>query len=310
MRAELDIEGRLLALAEAQHGVLARSQLLELGLSPSRIGRWIDRRRLLPVTRGVYALGHRPPTDLARWRAATLSRGPAAVLGGLSAGALWQLGIDDRGLSTVIVPGPSGRSQRAGQLLVRSVDLPPAERTAHRGVPVTSLARTLVDLGALVSPGRLRRAVEQSDRLELFDRRAVMPILERRAGRPGVAALAGLLDDAARHGLPRTRSLLEADFIEFCRSYELPRPQVNRYDGTQEVDFRWPAARIVVETDGWRFHRDRAAFERDALRSQRLAAEGWTVVRVTWRQLGEDPAGVAQRLRAMLVARSLPAFTR
>lgn len=305
MREEDAIETEVLALAEAQHGLVARRQLLELGLSSARIGRWVYRRRLVPVVRGVYALGHRPRTDLARWRAATLARGPHAVLGGISAGALWQLGVGDRGLSTVLVPGDGGRGKIPGQRLVRALDLPPGEVTVHRGVPATTLARTLVDLGAQVSAGRLRRAVEIADRLELFDRRQVVPILARRSGRPGVAALAGLLDDAARHGLPQTRSVLEAEFIEFCLCHRLPRPQVNRHDGSQEVDFRWPDHVVVVETDGWEFHRTRATFESDALRTQRLAAEGWLVVRVTWRQLHDDPAGVAERLRRLFARRSV-----
>lgn len=113
-----------------------------------------------------------------------------------------------------------------------------------------------------------------------------------------MAAIESLLLDAQAHGLPATRSLLESEFIEFCLRYGLPRPQVNRYDGTQEVDFRWPAAGVVVETDGWQFHRSRASFERDALRTQRLASEGWTVIRITWRQLRRDPDGVALRLPA------------
>lgn len=290
----------MLALAEAQHGVVACTQLLGLGLSPARIGRWTEHRRLVRVRRGVYALGHRPAGDLARWQAATLARGPASMLGGLSASSLWDLQINDRGETTVYVKGTGGRGEYAGEKVVRVSDLSAAECTRHYGIPVVGVARTLVDLGALVSAARLRRAVERAEQLELFNGNEVWPIIERRRGQPGVSALERLLLDAMQHGLPMTRSDLEAEFIEFCRAHALPRPQVNRHDGTQEVDFRWPAHRIVVETDGWQFHRTRAAFERDALRTQRLAAEGWTVVRITWRQVCRDPGAVANRLRSAL----------
>lgn len=249
--------------------------------------------------RGVYALGHRPTGDLARWHAAVLARGPGALLGGLSAASLWDLHIEDGGETTVVVALGS-RVKRPGERLIRAADLPATERASRFGITVTSVARTLVDLGALVSAGKLRRAVERAEQLELFDGNEVWPIIERRRRRPGVSALERLLLDAQAHGLPKTRSYLEAEFIEFCIGHGLPRPQVNRYDGTQEVDFRWPDRKIVVETDGWQFHRTRAAFERDALRTQRLAADGWTVVRITWRQIHRDPSGVAERLRGAL----------
>ena len=291
----------MLALAEAQHGLVAHRQLLSFGLTPARVGRWTERCRLVRVRRGVYAVGHRPTGDLARWHAAVLARGPGALLGGLSAASLWDLHIKDGGVTTVVVPaGP--RAKRDGERVVRVSDLGPNERASVRSIPVTSVARTLVDLGALVSSAKLRRVVERAEQLELFDGFAVWPIIERRRGRPGVAVLEELLLDAAEYGLPKTRSYLEAEFIEFCIGHGLPRPQVNRYDGTQEVDFRWPSTKTVVETDGWQFHRTRAAFERDALRTQRLASEGWTVVRITWRQIHRDPEGVTKRLRLILAS--------
>jgi len=290
----------VLALAEAQHGLVAHRQLLGIGLSPARIGRWVERRRLVRVRRGVYALGHRQRTDRARWQAATLARGPASMLGGLSASSHWDLRINDGGETTVYVMGTGSRVKYAGEKVVRVSDLSTTECTRHCGIPVVGVARTLVELAGVVPAAKLRRAVERAEQLELFDGNQVWPIIERRRGWPGVAALERLLLDAQAHGLPKTRSDLEAEFIEFCIAHALPRPQVNRYDGTQEVDFRWPSHKLVVETDGWQFHRTRAAFERDALRTQRLASEGWTVVRITWRQVHRDPRGVAQRLRSAL----------
>lgn len=286
-----------MVLAERQHGVVARRQLLAAGLSSARIGRWIAAGRLLPLRPGVYALGHRPATSLARWMTDGLSAGDDAVVIDRSSAALWDLGIIDR-ITAVAVPRTSGRAKGRG--VQRRADIPPDEVTIHRGIRTTTVARTLVDLGRVVTPAQLRRAVEKADQLELFDLRAITPILERRRGRPGVHVLERLIADAAAHGMPRTRSILEARFLEFCIAAGLPRPQVNRYDDEGEVDFRWPHARLVAETDGWQYHRTRRAFERDAQRSLTLAAEGWTLVRITWRQLTREPDVVAARLRPLL----------
>lgn len=298
MDVERAVDRVVLELAEAQHGVVARRQLLALGLGRGAIEARARNGRLVPVARGVYALGHRPTGHRTRWMTGVLTSGPRAVLSGRSAAALWDLHVAGDRACEVTVPANGTRVRRPGIVARREADLPSDEVTSLHAIPVTTVARTLVDLGRACRPAELRRAVERADQLELFDLRVVAPIVERRSGRAGVAALARLLHDAAEHGLPATRSLLEAEFFELCLAHRLPRPQVNRWDGSRECDFRWPGQRVVVETDSWQFHGTRAAFERDAARSQALAAEGWTLLRVTWRQVMQDPGRVAVSIRA------------
>ncbi len=294
------IDHAIRALAETQHGLVARRQLLLLGLGPAAIAHRVRTGRLVPVGRGVYALGHRPATAEARWMGAVLVVGSDARLAERSAGALW--GIRGyRGARThVAIPSSRGRHPNDGLVVHRWADLRPDECTVEHGIPVTTVARTLIDLAVVLRPHQLRRAVERADELELFHLPDVERSLERRRGRPGHRVMRALLDDAREHGLPRTRTDLESLFLQMCLDHGLPRPQVNRWDGKRELDFRWPDQRLVVETDGWGAHRTRRAFESDSDRSQVLAAGGWTLIRVTWRQLERRPDLVAERVHATL----------
>ncbi len=228
---------------------------------------------------------------------AVLSVGPDAVLSHRSAAVLWGLRPDDGGTTTVTIPDRRGRKRKPGLVVHRTEDLPRPECTFRRAIPVTSVARTLVDVAADLRPHELRRAVERADELELFHLPDVEAVVDRRAGMPGVPALRALLDDAREHGLPHTRNDFESAFLQMCFDHRLPRPQVNWWDGERELDFRWPEHRLVVETDGWGVHRTRRAFESDSERSQILAAQGWTLMRVTWRQLTRRPDIVATHVR-------------
>lgn len=133
----------------------------------------------------------------------------------------------------------------------RTADLPDDERTVERGVPTTTVARTLLDLAAVVPAHHARRAVERAEQAELFDLAAVRQVLDAHPGRPGCRALTALLADFRDHGDTVTRSDLEALVLQLCIDHDLPRPQVNRYDGVRESDFRWPDQRLIVEVDSW-----------------------------------------------------------
>jgi hypothetical protein len=126
-------------------------------------------------------------------------------------------------------------------------------------------------------------------------------VLGAHPGRPGRRALTALLDDFAAHGETHTRSDLEARMLQLCLDSGLPRPEVNRYDGSREADFRWPPQRLIVEVDGWAYHRTRAAFDGDRTRDRALLREGWRVARFTDRQLARDPIAVAAELAVLLV---------
>lgn len=303
MRTKLDIDRAVLRLAEAQHGVVARRQLLELGLGAQVIGRRARAGRLVRLGRGVYALGHRALRPEGRWMAALLACGEDAVLSHRSAARLWGL-RPWGGDVEVTVPTHAGAKRRAGILLHRSNDLPPSSIACERGLPVTTPARTIVDLAGLVPPHHLRRAVERAEQLELFDLPAVERELAARSRRPGARALRALLADAQAHELATTRSDPEAAFLQLCLDHDLPRPRVNRHDGTREVDFRWPAHGLLVEVDGWSTHRTRRAFADDRARDRAALAAGLRVARFPAAEVLAQPARVAAEIRVLL-ARSL-----
>jgi very-short-patch-repair endonuclease len=294
------IDEAIRRLAAGQHGVVARRQLLRLGLGTKAIDYRVRTQRLVRVERGVYALGHAELRPEGRILAVVLSCGDSAVLSHRSAAGLWGMRPRSGAFVEVTASGRGGQKERSGVRLHRSADLPPHEVTTASGIPTTTPSRTLLDLAAVVPAHHLRRAVERADQLELFDLREVERVLDTHPSRPGRRALTTLLDDLRAHGATQTRSDLEAAMLQLCLDHRLPRPQVNRYDGTREVDFRWPDHRLVVEVDGWTYHRTRAAFDSDRARDRELLRAGWRVARFTDRQIARDPNAVAHELTALL----------
>jgi hypothetical protein len=169
--------------------------------------------------------------------------------------------------------------------------------TVRDGVPVTTLARTLLDLAAVLAPEALRKAIKEAERLRLFDLREVEATLGRNNGRTGVPALGRAM---ARYVEPAfTRSDLEDLLFELCDQLGLPRPAVNAAAAGFEVDFLWREQRLIVETDGREDHLTRHAFEEDRVRDAKLTLLGYRVVRFTYRQLRYERgyvAGVLERL--------------
>jgi very-short-patch-repair endonuclease len=179
------------------------------------------------------------------------------------------------------------------------------ERTEHRGIPVTTVARTLLDLGA-VDSARVPKAFEQADVLGLLDVRELQRLVDRYPRRPGTSAIRSVLAAAAGwRGI--TRSELEARFRALVADAGLPMPAFNCRltfgEAVIEADAVWHDARLIVELDGYAYHGTHAAFERDRERDRLAVAAGWRVIRITWRQLAENPRGVIRDLRQALVAR-------
>jgi very-short-patch-repair endonuclease len=281
------------------HGVVARRELLATGVTSSAIEHAVATGRLFPKYRGVYAVG-RPDLPVAgARRAAVLACGDGAVLSHRSAAGAWGLRPDGAASWDVTVRTTARRAP-SPHIRVHRHRLVDDEVTALDAVPVTTVARTLLDLASVVPAHYLRRAVEQADQLELFDLRDVERVLREHPRRAGRRALITLLDDARRHELPRTRSDVEAAILQICLDAGLPRPAVNRFADGQEVDFRWPAHRLVVEVDGWRHHRGRAAFRRDRARDRRLLRAGYRVARFTALDVERSPGMVSQELAALL----------
>jgi hypothetical protein len=256
---------------------------------------------LVVVRRGVYALGHAELRVQGHTLAALLAVGDDAVLSHRSAARQWGLRPWSGTFVEISVPSRRGIRTKPDLRIHNATDLHDWEITEDDGLPLTTPSRTLLDLAAVVRAHQLRRAVERAEQLERYDHTAMLRVLAAHPRRPGSPALKALLADLGAHG-GMTRSDLEALFLQLCLDHGLPRPQVNRYDNGRELDFRWPRQRLVVETNGFRFHRSRAAFESDHRRRLELEAAGWRVISLTWRQVTDHPEDIADHLRRVLTA--------
>ncbi len=287
------------AVAADQHGVVARRQLLDAGLSTSMVDRWLAARRLIPLHRGVYAVGHRGLRREGHWLAAVLAAGPGAVLSHREAAALHGLRPADRAAIDVTV---AGQRRMPGVQVHRVRRLDAADATAVDGIPVTTITRTLVDLAAVVSPQALRKALEEAERSNRLDARAIEAVLARTKGRNGRghAAVRDALAELAKTGTTVTRSPLEDRFLPLLDAHGLPRPLTNQWTEAMEVDACWPQARLVVELDGWDSHHTRQAFQRDRTRSNDLQVAGWTVLRFTHADVVHRPNDTAARVARAL----------
>jgi very-short-patch-repair endonuclease len=206
--------------------------------------------------------------------AAVLASGEGAVISHRSAAVLWGLLARDNLIVDISVPGNGGKKRRKGIRVHRSRTLTPDLVTRRHGIPVTKPSRTIADLRGAVSPRELRRAIRQADVLGL----PLGPEIEP----------------------DRTRSDLERLFLRLCHRNQLPQPEVNKRIDRFEVDFLWPDRRLIVETDGYKYHRGKAAFEDDRDRDLRLRALGYEIVRLSYRQVTSEPNKVASLLHKLL----------
>lgn len=273
------------ALANDQHGVVSRRQLRSLGLSDRQIDHAIATGRLYPVHRGVLALGYPRLTGLGRWSAAVLACGPGAALGGRSGAALWQLRPSSARRTEVVVPSRT-RPQHRDVLPRCHPGMRPDEVTSRDGIPVTTVARTLLDIAAIVPPDPLRRAVSQAEVLRCFDLGAVHEMLWRHPRHRGARALGHVLRSWEEPD--RLRSVLELAFVDLCRRHGLPRPLMNGEVAGREIDALFPDHGIAVELDSRGFHVGVLRREDDYAKRAVLEASGWRFVAFTYRQVVDD----------------------
>lgn len=295
------VNDRVVSLATSQHGVVARRQLSRAGLSDSAIALAVRRGRLLRLHQGVYAVGHRALTAQGWWMAAVLACGDGAVLSHATAGAAWDLRSSNTALIHVIVPTAGGRARHRGLRIHRRPDLRSDETTHLGAIPITTPARTLLDLAARLPRPALERALERAEAQRIVDHADLTTLLLRRRSQPGARKLASLeiTDEPAL-----TRSELEDRFLELLPRHDLPRPLTNHRVLDYEVDFVWPERRLIVETDGHRHHGTRQAFERDRRRDARLQRAGYAVLRFTYRQVIEAPEETVATVRELLRQRA------
>lgn len=293
----LHVDRRIGSVAGVQHGVISLEQLVALGLSPRAVRHRVASGRLVRLHRGVFAVGHGALSANGRRLAAVLACGSGAVLSHRSAAALWGL-RPWAGRFEVSIPSQAGRAVR-GIDLHRCRSLARVDVTEVDAIPCTTVARTLIDVAAVVDRRGLAGAIARAEELRVYDGAAVEAVLARGQGKRGTKLLRAVLaewsDDSAR-------SHLERRLLAFLRRHALPRPAVNEWmtveDRTIQPDFMWRERQVILETDGYATHGTRKAFAEDRRRDQLLVRNGWTVLRAAYRQLDDE---LLRTLRALLL---------
>jgi very-short-patch-repair endonuclease len=224
--------------------------------------------------------------------AAILACGDHAALSYRSAAALWKIGTE-RNDSIDVSVRPYSRARRPGIRTHSRPSLPAHDVTTRAGIPVTTPVRTLIDLATELPRNRLERAVNEADKRDLIDPESLRSALDQYAGEPGVKALRALLD---RHTFRLSDDELEVRFRPIAEEAGLSRPLTKQRVNGFEVDFFWPDLGLVVETDGFRYHRTPATQSRDALRDQTHTAAGFTTLRFTHWQVRYEPTHVRRIL--------------
>jgi very-short-patch-repair endonuclease len=288
------IDRMIARIASRQRGVIGWHQMLAAGISQAAIAHRIATGRLHRLFRGVYLVGHAIAPELAPETAALIVSPPGTLLSHHTGGGLWQMAALPRVVDVTVLAGRP--DSRAGLRVHTAHQLHPRDRRVIRGLPVTSPARTLVDLAAGLSRERLERCYEQAQILRLVTPTEVLHALERAPRRRGV----GLLRDLVIEQPTMTRSKAERRLLRALAAAGIPRPETNVKLLDHEVDMLWREARVVVECDGFETHRTRAAFERDRRRDAELQAAGYRVLRATWRRLTGDAEQLATEIAATL----------
>jgi hypothetical protein len=266
-------------VAERQHGRVAHWQLREIGLSASAIQRWVRAGRLHPVHRGVYAVGYASGGYLSRWMGGVLALGPDAILSHQNAAAVHDLRRMSSAAIHVTVSGGTRRGPR-GVTVHRARRLDPKDRTVVNGIPVTSVARTLLDLAEVVPLGQLIRAIEQAERVHILDLKAIEQLLARSPGRHGTKPLRKALAQTTGEA-PHVNSDWERDFLDFCEDHDIPLPELNVLVEGYLVDAFWRDKKLIAELDSYAFHRSKRAFREDRRKYARLQLARYLVIPLT-----------------------------
>jgi hypothetical protein len=288
--AFLTVTNALHRLAEPQHGHVTRQQLLAMGVSGSEIQHLVENGLLIRVHAGVYALGYRQRTPLAMAAAAALACGESAVLSHDSAAALYALGEWPRipEVTTAV------RRRRPGIRVHRSGTLIGTDVTRQYGIPVTTAARTILDVAGRLTDAELIQIVSDA----------------RRAGRLGPTALHRLLATSVRAARlidPRqapSASIFTAMFLVFLKRYRLPIPLTEYWFHGFRVDAIYPAHRLIIELDSWEFHSNPLQFERDRMRDAIAIKYRHDTLRITWKRMTEHPRQLAAEMRLLLAERA------
>jgi len=283
-------------MAARAHGLVTRSQALRAGITPDELKHRIRAGTLIRVHRGVYRVGHCAPSYEARYLAAVLAGGDGALLSGLAAAHLHRLLGGSAPPSEVTVPRvrriTGVRTRRCGRRDQR-------DATCVRGIPVMTVERTLVDIASDIATDELARACHEAGVRYGTTPARVAVALARRPNAPGAGKLRVILEGDARV----TLSKLEERAMTLIRKDALVLPETNRAAGGRRVDLRWPAQRLTVELDGYRYHRSRHAWERDRRREREARARGDDFRRYTYDDVFKTPDVFLRELRTVVPRR-------
>ena len=286
------VEEILARIARRQHGLVTRKQLLAAGISREEIRRRIKKGALIVVHRGVYRVGHRAPSIEAGYLAAVLACGDGAVLSGRAAGYLW--GLIKGTAPPPEVTTPKGRKVKG--MRTHRARRGEIEATSWRGIPITTVPRTLVDLSSLLQLEDLARACHEAGVLHRTTPRQVEKILTKRPNTPGAKQLRKVM-----HGeVHVTLSRLERKFVQRLKENALDLPITNKSADGRRVDCRWPQHNLTVELDSYRYHSSRHAWEQDRRREREAYARGDDFRRYTYHDVFEDPQRMLAELRDLL----------
>ena len=292
---------RLARMAARQHGLVSHRQLAAVGLSPNAVAGRVEKGRLERVHRGIYAVGHTARTPESRWMAAVMACGWGAVLSHLDAAALWKI-YEGAGARVHVTTTTKSGQRLDGVQVHRARRLHPDDVTVRDRIPVTTVARTLVDLTDVLGSDRVLRAIREAEFLHLLDLDALNAAVKRAHGRKRLS----VLRQALAHHTPGqiVREELEHRFLELVREAGLPPPETNlkiRARGRRyEIDCLWREQRVAVELDGRAAHARTAAFEPDRRKDAALNAIGLRPLRFTWLRVTREPADVIAELEATL----------
>lgn len=299
IRRPARVERAIIGLTDQQHGVVSAGQLLGVGLSREQIAHRISTGFLTPLHWGIFAAGRTVVGDKGRWMAATLAGGPRALLSHLAAAALWGIWPVPASRPEVTVPGAARRSTDSLKVH-RMRRMHPDDASSRHGIPVTSIELTCLHLGSMLSHRSLERAVVKAARRPEFAVDRALALCERSYGRPGVKPFRRVV---ARDLVAELRALseLELRFLEVLRHHEIPIPEVNHDVESFMVDATWHEQRVIVELDGFEFHRLPRDLRRDNERTRRLVLAGYRVIRFVWDDVVRRPGEVADTVRALLL---------
>jgi predicted transcriptional regulator of viral defense system len=286
-------------MAGRQHGVVSIRQLEgPLGFSQRSVARAVAAGRLHRIYRGVYAVGHTDLSPRGECLAAVLAVGPGALLSYYSAGWLWGLWSGSPAPFEVTAFVPRHHPAPEGVVRHRARNLVEDDRAVVDGIPVTSVARTLLDLAWKLRGNRLRRVLNRAEELGLLDLDAIHAVIERNRGHHGAKRLRYAL--AIYEPALYTRSEFERRFVDHLVASGLPRPATGWNELGHELDVYWPDLRFGVELDAYETHGTRDAFERDHDRDLDFALAGIETVRVSERQFRREPDQIAAKVADLL----------